>query len=90
MTDPNVEIRIGENPTRLWVYESTLNRGEGPIMPEPNHNYRNPLGVSYAHLYSDGIISRFGRTIGRVEDIRRVGEIVVEVGDAALNQEEEG
>lgn len=73
MNDRNIEIRLGDLGTPLWVRQSTLDAGEGPIMPEPDHDLT--FGLSYAHLFGDGIIRRFNREVGRREDIHIVHSI---------------
>ena len=66
--DPCIEIRIGSSPTPLWMRRSRLDRGEGAIMPEPNHD-ENWLADSYAHLCDDGKIRRYHSVIGERRDI---------------------
>ena len=71
--DPCVEIRIGDDPTPLWMRRSALDRGEGAVMPEPDHDAYGPFEDSYAHLMGDGRIMRYHRQIGRRCDIREIG-----------------
>lgn len=67
--DPCIEIRIGDDETRLWMRRSWIDRGEGPIMPEPDHDENGPFADSYAHLGSDGKIRRYRSVIGLRQDI---------------------
>lgn len=69
--DPSIEIRIGDIPRSLWMRRSRLARGEGPIMPEPDHD-ENWLGESCAHLCEDGLIRRYKAVIGKLSDIAEV------------------
>jgi hypothetical protein len=42
-------------------------------MPTPTHDVDTcGLGISYAHLYTDGVIIRFGKVIGRKHDLKEV------------------
>lgn len=70
--DACVEIRIGDDPRRLWMRRRSLERGKGPVMLAPNHDEEGPFGDSYAHLYGDGTIRRYGDVIGQHADIREV------------------
>jgi len=66
--DPNVAIRIkGHDVHPLWVRQSTLDEGHGPIMPEPDHDMT--FGISHADMSTDGLIRRYGEIIGTREDI---------------------
>ncbi len=71
--DPSIEIRIGDDATPLWMRRSALVRGNGPIMPEPNHDEKWPFDVCYAYLCTDGMIRRYKSVIGVREDIVEVG-----------------
>ena len=68
--DSCVEIEIPGHG-RKWVRASTLRDGDGPIMPEPNHD--ETLGISYAHL-CNGVVLRYRDIIARREDIVVVGD----------------
>lgn len=70
--DPCIEIRIGDSPTQLWMRRSSLDRGEGAIMPEPNHDENGWLADSYAHLCDDGNIRRYHSVIGHRRDIAEI------------------
>ena len=78
--DPCVHVTL--NGVDLWVRQSTLDKGWGPLMLEPDHDETNDL--SYAHLYRSGGISRFGRVIGRQSDFVVVDTPEIEVERARL------
>lgn len=67
--NPSVEVRIGDDPTPRWMRREAINRREGPIMPEPDHD-DDPFADSYAHLGRDGNIRRYHTVIGHWNDIK--------------------
>lgn len=65
-----VEIRLRGNDRALWMRPEHLERGHGPLMPKPDHDLRTfGLGISYAHLYPDGKVRRYGSVIADRADI---------------------
>lgn len=72
--DPSIEIRIGDDATPLWMRRSSLDRGEGPIMPGPDHDQHGWFEDSYAHLSRDGMIRRYLSVIGTRADIVEIAQ----------------
>jgi hypothetical protein len=66
--DPSIEIRIGADPNSYWMRRSSLDRGQGSIMPGPDYDEND----YYAYLSSDGRIWRYGSMIGTHADIVEV------------------
>jgi hypothetical protein len=66
--DPCIEFDL--HGRRVWMRQSSYEKGEGPIMPAPYHDLT--LELSYAHLGRDGRIMRFRVGIGSKDDLRPV------------------
>lgn len=64
--DPNILVQLPGH-CNLWMRQSSLDAGEGALMPEPDHDLT--LGESYAHLFDDGRILRYREVIGHKDDL---------------------
>ena len=63
-------IEVILNGMHLWIYVNDLNDCWGALMLTPTHDQDTfGLGISYAHLFEDGIIRRFNKEIGKLEDL---------------------
>lgn len=66
-----IKVRLGEQ--RLWWLKN--DDGSGPLDLEiggnigPDGELENPFGISYAHVHPNGEISRYGKKIGKREEL---------------------
>jgi hypothetical protein len=76
----NIKIRFkGED----YIFTGDTLEGEGAITtPEAYSNFED----SYAHLYSNGEIKRYGEVIGHREDIIATGLDFTECAEAFLER----
>lgn len=74
MDTVNVHVRF--NGTEFWWIKNR--NGDGPLAPLSHCNeagdIENMMGVSYAHVFSDGVIRRFRQAIGTVKDLEILQE----------------
>lgn len=69
MANDVTAVQLPGGPT-LYIRDECLEAGHGPLMPTPSHDIETcGMGDSYAHLYADGTISRYGSTIGTRSDL---------------------
>ncbi len=72
MADRAIRMRL--HGVDVWLRESTLANGHGPLMSTPTHDKGFPPKVSYAHLHPDGVICRYRQVIGSRDDLTPVEE----------------
>lgn len=64
------------DPIRVWLTEDTVEVGTGAVMPSPLHYLT--LRASFAHIYPNGMVSRFGEIIAHwPDDFERADEAEV-------------
>lgn len=66
---------------KMYVLAGTL-KGGGPIATRDQYRHGR---CSFAHLYPNGNISRFGETIGTVTDLKVLGPTTVTIADDAVD-----
>ena len=80
MSDTNPWVHVSFRGNTYWVLRSTLDgKTDGPIAKEghidPNTQellWEACMSDSYAHIYEDGIICRYGTIIGTLSEIEEI------------------
>jgi hypothetical protein len=67
-----LELHLEGHPP-VWMYEEDYATKSGALMPTPNHAMETfGFGPSYAHVFPDGNVRRFGERIGSFDDLKVV------------------